>query len=409
MINNVTDARKSNLTKKAQTYLEKLCIEIPTRRVGSAGNRAATAFFADKVTSFGFETRCPAFDCVDWTQDGAELTIDNTSFEVFASPYSLGCQVTAPFIVISTIEELETADFSDKVVLLRGEIAKEQLMPKNFPFYNPDHHKRIIKLLETKKPRAIIAATTQDPGLAGAVSPFPLIEDCDFDIPSVYMTDEEGNRLLEHAGAEVSLISQAERIPATGCNVVARKGAVSNRRVVLFAHIDAKMGTPGAIDNATGVVILLLLAELLADYSGDLGIEIVALNGEDYCFAPGEQLYVSENAGKFDEIVLGINMDGVGYHQGHTAYSLYDCPAHIDVAIREVFSNYAELVEGEPWYQSDHGLFLMHQRPALALTTSHFIELWTEITHTPKDRPEIVNVTKLVDVAVALRKVVLSI
>jgi len=31
------------------------------------------------------------------------------------------------------------------VLLLRGEIAKEQLMPKNFTFYNPDEHKRIIR------------------------------------------------------------------------------------------------------------------------------------------------------------------------------------------------------------------------------------------------------------------------
>ena len=49
-------------------------------------------------------------------------------------------------------------------------------MPKNFPFYNPDHHKRIIDLLENKAPRAIVAATSRDPQMAGArISLFPLL------------------------------------------------------------------------------------------------------------------------------------------------------------------------------------------------------------------------------------------
>jgi len=384
-----------------------LCLEIPNRRVGSEGNRAATDFFAGIVASFGFETESPAFDCIDWTQDGAHLSMDGTPFESFVSPYSLGCRVSAPLIVASTVEELEAAEVSNKTILLRGDIAKEQLMPKNFPFYNPDEHKRIIQLLETKKPQAIIAATSRDVALAGAVYPFPLIEDGDFDIPSVYMTDEEGNRLAERAGKEISLESRARRIPARGCNVIARKGAHPNRRVVLFAHIDAKDGTPGAIDNATGVIVLLLLAELLADYSGDLGVEIVALNGEDYYSSPGEQQYLAINAGRFAEIILGINLDGVGYYQGNTAYSLYDCPSDIASSIHKVFSAHKDLVEGERWYQSDHGLFLMNQRPALALTSDRFTELWTEIAHTPKDSPEIVDTIRLANVAAALRDLLL--
>jgi aminopeptidase YwaD len=176
---------------------------------------------------------------------------------------------------------------------------------------------------------------------------------------------------------------------------------------VLFAHIDARIGTPGASDNASGVIVLLLLAELLMDYSGNLGIEIVAMNGEDYYAAPGEQQYVAINTGRFDEIMLGINLDDVGYHRGNVAYSLYDCPAAMAASIRQVFSGYKDLVEGEPWYQGDHGLFLINHRPALAITSELLMELMTEITHTPKDRPEIVDPTKLVNVAFALRDLLL--
>lgn len=395
------------LTEKAQGYLQRLCVDIPSRRVGSQGNRAATDFFAGVMASFGFATESPQFDCMDWRRGDVQLTVGGVPFEAFISPYSLGCHARAPLVVASTDEELEAAQASGKIILLRGEVAKEQLMPKNFPFYNPDRHKHIIQWLEAKRPQAIIAATARDVQMVGSQYPFPLFEDGDFDIPSVYMTDVEGDRLALHAGEEVSLESRAERIPSQGCNVIARKGAHPDRRVVLFAHIDARMDSPGAGDNASGVIALLLLAELLADYAGNLGLELAALNGEDYYANPGELQYLAMNEGKFSEIILGINLDDVGYTKGKVAYSLYDCPADIAGAVRTTFSAYDGMVEGEPWYQGDHGLFLMNQRPALAITSELLVELMTEITHTPKDRPEMVDTAKLVHVAMALRDLLL--
>jgi len=395
------------LAEKAERYLERLCVEIPSRRVGSDGNRAATDFFAETAASFGFRTECPEFGCIDWAQEGARLTAGGESFEAAPSPYSLGCDVNAPLTVVSSADELEAAEITDAIVLLRGEIAKEQLMPKNFPFYNPDEHRRIIGLLESKAPRAIIAATTRNPELAGAVYPFPLIEDGDFDIPSVYMTEDEGRRLASHGGEMVALESRARRIPSSGCNVVARKAMAAPRRIVLCAHIDSKLGTPGALDNAAGVVTLLLLAELLEDTDCRLGVEIVAINGEDYYAASGEKLYLEHNRGALSNIALSINLDAPGYRQGPTAYSLYDCPDAIAAAVRNTFGGYADLVEGEPWYQSDHMVFVQNQAPALAITSEGLMEIETAVAHTPKDRPELVDCAKLAMTASALRDLIL--
>jgi aminopeptidase YwaD len=391
----------THLTTRAAALLQRLCVDIDSRRVGSSGNRQATDFFANHVAAFGFEVEQPAFDCIDWVDDGVDLTVHDHAFAAFASPYSLGCQVEGPLAVVSTVEELVAADLAGRVLLLRGAIAQEQLMPKNFTFYNPEHHQRIIALLEQKAPAAIIAATGRNPELAGAVYPFPLIEDGDFDLPSVYMTDVEGERLAGLVGQRVVLHSRAARIPSSGCNVIARKGDRA-RRVVFFAHIDAKAGTPGAIDNATGVVILLLLAELLADYAGEVGVEIVALNGEDYYAASGEMQWLAMNHGRMEQIVLGVNMDGVGYRLGKTAYSLYNCPAEIEQAIRAVLATRDGMAEGDPWYQSDHGLFVYNGVPALAFTSDDFVTLWTEIAHTPRDVPQIVEPARLVEVAHAL-------
>lgn len=397
-----------HLSPQAASYLRRLCFDVPHRRLGSAGNQAATKFFATVVTSFGFETTCPRFDCIDWTHGDVHLTAAGEPFEAFVSPYSLGCHASAPLAVASTVQELEAADLSNRVVLLRGDLVKEQLMPKNFPFYNPDEHRRIIHLLETSNPLAILAATSRDPSLAGAMYPFSLVEDGDFNIPSVYLKDTEGDRLAEQAGSDISLAFEAARIPSWGCNVVARKGAPSGRRVVFCAHIDAKETTPGALDNAAGIAVLLLLAELLQDYAGGLEVEIVAINGEDHYSAAGELRYLQDNAGHLDEIALAVNLDGVGYREGHTAYSLYSVSPEMAVVVATAFSSHRGLAQGDPWVQGDHMVFVMNQRPAVALTSGAFTELWTEVAHTHRDTPDLVDGPRLVDCALALRDLLLA-
>lgn len=390
----------------AAAYLHTLCHTIPNRATGSPGNRAATDFFAATIGRFGFDVTAQTFDCYDWTAEGATLTAGREAFTAHPSPLSPGIELTAPLVVAATLEDLAAAECEGCLLLLRDELAQEQLTPKNYPFYQVEAHQQIIHLLEAKQPAAVITATDRNPEMAGAVYPFPLIEDGDFDIPSVYLTDVDGDRLAKHAGQPVTLISRARRIPAQGRNVIARKGADPSRRVVIMAHIDAKATTPGALDNATGITTLLLLAELLRDYSGRLTVEIAAINGEDYYSAPGEMVYLAQNDARLDEIVLGINLDGVGYRQGRTAWSLYECPDALSAAVRAALAPHRGLVEGKPWYQGDHMLLVMNGRPALALTSAEAFKLLATVIHTSSDTPDLVDPVKLVETAEALRDVV---
>lgn len=390
-----------DLAARAAAHMRLFCDVVPTRQVGSAGNATAVAYFARTVADLGFVTATPAFDVLAWESDGATLEVGGESFAAQVSPWSLGASVRAPLRVVSTVDELAGTDLAGTVVLLRGPLAREQLMPKHFPFYNPDEHQRIIALLEAKAPRAIISATERDTAMAGAVYPFPLFEDGDFDIPSVYIEDIVGALLADHAGLGVDLVIRSQRHPARAENVVARRGPVAPR-VVVTAHIDAKGGTPGALDNAAGTTVLLLLAELLVAYTGGLGVEIVAINGEDNYAVPGEKQFLADNAGRFGEMRLGVNLDGLGYREGATAYSLYGCPPELETAIRGVFGARPGMVEGEPWYQGDHMLFLANARPALAITSERAAELMARYIHSPLDRPELVAPERLAQAAEAL-------
>jgi aminopeptidase YwaD len=395
-----------SLVARAGEHMHHLCVALSTRVVGSQGNRDATTYFARVCREAGWQVQTPAFQCIEWKESGADLSAGDAIFQANVSPFSMPALASARLSVATSLEELEGADIQGKIILLRGEIAAEQLAPKNFPWWNPEEHRRIIAALERGAPAAVVAATTRNPETAGAAYPFPLIEDGDFDIPSVYMTAEEGQKLAVYAGREIDLAIRSSRIPAQGTNVSARKrgSADASPRVAITAHIDAKRGTPGAIDDAGGITVLLLLAELLAGqltaFPDDTDIELVAFNGEDYYSAPGEQLYVRMN-GDLSDVLLNINIDGAGYIKGETHFSLYECGEALATRARETFSG-GGLIEGPQWVQGDHTIFVMSGRPAIAITSEMMTELTTEITHTANDTVAVVDPGRLAQVATAL-------
>ncbi len=267
------------LLEGAEYCLKTLCSEFGNRSVGSPGNLRATAWFRDRVEELGWEVESHRLSVVDW--EGAPVTLESggKSFTAFPSPYSMGCDTEGAIVPVSTVEELELLPSCPGLLFLHGEIAREQIMPKNFRFYNPPLHHRIRSRIEELAPRAVVTATGRNSALAGGAYPFPMFEDGDFDVPSVFITEEEGRRLLETPPGTCRLFSPCRRIPAQAWNIIARRGDPARGRVVITAHIDAKKGTPGAIDNATGVTVLLLLAELLGDHTGTPALELVPSTG----------------------------------------------------------------------------------------------------------------------------------
>jgi len=396
------------LQKKAEYYLNELCVVIQERSVGSEGNRQATKVFKKEMDDAEWKTESIPLDVIDWQTEGAFLSVNGENFNILSSPYSNGFYGNGDLVAISTINELEKHNIESKIVLLHKEIAKEQLMPKNFVFYNPDEHQRIIHILEKSKASAFICATGRNGALAGGSYPFPLIEDGDFDIPSVYMTDIEGEKLLKHVGKTIQLESLCYRIPAKAYNVTAYKNHGSSDKIVISAHIDAKKGTPGALDNAAGVVVLILLGHLLKNYAGRKSIELVAFNGEDYYAVPGQMNYIQCNRNNLDKILLNINIDGAGYKESDTAFSLYHLPDTLQNTIHEILDSSQGMKEGKPWVQGDHSIFVHFGIPALAVSSDWFVNNidTQDITHTEKDTADLIDCSKLVDIAIALKKII---
>lgn len=81
------------LLKQTNKHLQFLCSDISERRVGSEGNRQATGYAKNTFQKSGWETEETLLSVMDWKTDGATLRCGQEYFEVFSSPYSLGCLV----------------------------------------------------------------------------------------------------------------------------------------------------------------------------------------------------------------------------------------------------------------------------------------------------------------------------
>ena len=397
--------RDPAIRERVAGYLQDLT-SYPDRHVGGRGNKAATTMFAAKARELGFLVQVELFDCVEWEFGEARIDAGPESFEAHVGPYSMPLEITAPLVAVSTVGALESEAIRGAIVVLHGPIASGQVMPKNFTFYNPEEHKRIVRALERFAPAAVVAATGRDAQMVGSQYPFPLFEDGDLDVPNAYMKDVDGERLVAHAGSEVSVRIDSRRVPTTAEHVVATLPGTGAGRVVVTAHIDSRKGSPGALDNASGVATLLALMELLSDYQGLHTIEVVPFNGEDNYANPGEMLWVAQNEGRFDDIVLGVNIDDAGQRGTSNHVSFYACPDDVERSVREAMVGRPELAEGPQWFQSDHAIFGIYGRPAIAIASSDIEGFMAAYAHSERDTAELADPELIAAAAGFLREVV---
>ena len=393
---------------RVQAHLATLCAA--PRVVGEAHNKVANDYFARAVTVLGFVVERVSFPCVVWARGSATLVAGGRRWSVRPGSYSRPFSGRARLVAVATVDELEALDVPGAVVLLHGPVAAEQLTPKHYPFYAIEHHTRIVAALESARPAAILAATGRDAAMMGSLYPFSLIEDGDFDVPHAFLTDVEGAELRACVGQEVTLRIDSDRQATTAEQIIATWPGAGERRLVVSAHIDTYRDTPGALDNAAGVAVLLELAALLAaghpdDVEGggaELSwptVELVPFNGEDHYGAGGEVAYLAARAVTPEAVALAINVDAVGWREHTNEVSLYGVPDGLGTSIRARLPGHPGLVEGEPWPQSDHMIFAMRGVPALAITSADVAGLLRHLAHTERDTTDGVDPGAVVGVA----------
>lgn len=369
-------------------------VTIP-RAVGTEGNNRVIKLQEKMLGESGYTIKSMPFLCKVWDTAYSWIEWENKELEIRVSPYSKGFIGEGVARIANTLEELTELSCENTILFLAGELAKEPLQPKNYPFYFPKEHEIMINLLEEKKPAAIIAVTGKHP-MCG-LNPYPLFEDGNFQIPSGYVSVSNLKKIKENIiGKNVSVHITSNCIETKSKQIIANKSVKKpTGKIVICGHMDSKNHTQGALDNATGVVALLKTAERLKLKNYD--VDIVPFNTEEYYGANGELIYLEEVKNENEKIDLLINIDSVGHIGSKAAVSLYHIPELLKTHITDIIRKRKNMQTGESWYAGDHAAFSFLGVPCLAITSSDIGEGGLDCTHTMEDTLQTVDEKLLVE------------
>jgi aminopeptidase YwaD len=370
-----------------QSHLHRLAVEIGPRPSFSPASQEAGSYIASVFKKYGFGIEEQVFSSRSWKDMGIKLTVDGHRLTAYTNAFSPPCSIVAQIVPISTLDELESADLEGRIALIFGDLTTAPLSPKSW-FLKTERDDQTITLLEEKKPAAVLAVQS------GQGEEIRLIEDWEFLPPSATIPPAAAMALLSKPGAEVSLKISSHQEPGSAANIVARKEGRRSEQIVLMAHYDTKIDTPGATDNASGVSVLLALASLLENIDLNYSIELVSFCNEEY-LPIGDDEYTRRRGDVYGDIIAAVNFDGLGQVLGANSITLVGGSDPFRQGLESLTSKYSGLVWVDPWPESNHSTFSFRGVPAIAFTTRGGLPL----AHLKTDTVEWVSTKKLAEAA----------
>ncbi|WP_064094069.1 M28 family metallopeptidase [Rossellomorea aquimaris] len=379
----------SSLQDQVMKHARFLSREIGCRPVGTVENLRAGNYIENVFKEAGLEVETQEFDVPHWELNEAYVTLDSERLDVKSNNFSAPCEVRGEVMAFCTIEELEAAqDLSGKIAFLYGELSKENFVPKGFTIYNPVHHQQIISLLEQKKPAAVITVRMQKE------SSLPIFNDWDFAIPSATVTPEVGLRIRNNHSSPLSLIIKSERTPGKTKNIIGRVNGTRPERIIICAHYDTVFETSGAFDNASGVSVMLLLAEeIMKQNSRRVGFEFISFSSEEY-LGLGDEIFLRENKHDLQQALVAMNFDGVGQALGTNNLTLMSGSKELENQLKLLKKNFPSVQWTNPWYESNHFTFFAKGIPSIPFSCTGVADL----LHTKDDQIHWLRSDKLVEV-----------
>jgi Iap family predicted aminopeptidase len=365
---NHMDRTLPSLFERAYQHIHKLSVEIGPRLSATPTNLAAGEYIRKILSDLDYQIEPQPFDAPAWREIGVTLKAEDELLLAAANTFSPSCSLTATMVPACTLAELKAAELFGKIALLYGDLTKSPISPKSW-FLLSEWESELIGLLETGQPAAVITVQTR-PGDIERVT-----EDWAFKIPSLVVSAQTARQLLllpPQTRIQVEIDTVLE--PGQTANIVARKKGLGRagalpERIVVMAHYDTKPDTPGALDNASGVGVLLALAEWFAAQELGCTLELVAFANEE-SIPIGDEEYLRRGESYFPEITAAINFDGVGQIVAASSITAISCSPEFDAWVREQAQEFPGVVWVEPWPQSNHSTFSWRGVPSLAFSSS---------------------------------------
>jgi Zn-dependent M28 family amino/carboxypeptidase len=338
------------------------------RRAGSAAEQAALAFVHARLAAINSAAAVEPVAYAGWRCSAAALMLaDGTPLACNAL---LGSLSTPPDGIAAEVVDLgrgTAEDFARHAGAIAGRFA---LVRHEYPFSAVHVHRRRKYgwAMEQGAAGFIIANPWRGAGpLAGSSGRGGAAAG----IPAV-ATDFESAARLAASGAQharVHLTVAGEDYAAQTAVVILDLPGQTTQCIALSAHVDGHDLAESAMDNATGVAVVLAVARAFAPLiaSARRGLKVCLFSAEEWALAGSRQYLDRMPAAERAAIALNINLDTVGGDTHLTALTsefprLAEFVRDTAAAAGITLGTYAPMMSN-----SDHYNFARHGIPALRL------------------------------------------
>ena len=351
------------------TFLTELTA-LGSRMGGSEGERRAADLIHDAFERAGLtDVRTDPFEASTWERGETELRVETSArdgstttrrFEALALPYSPAGTVEREFVDVGygTPEEVDEEDVDGRIVVA------STTTPSGSRFI---HRMEKFSYAIEQGATGFVFVNHVDGQLPPTGS---LTFGDEADAIAVGVSKETGAWLREYAAnttgpaGRMSLDVDATTRPGESRNVVGRVGPDTDDRVLLVAHYDGHDIAEGALDNGCGIATVVTAAEILTEAELDVGVDVVAVGGEEIGLLGSEHLAETIDA---DQVRSVVNVDGAGRFRDLVALShTSEATAGVATEVSEATRHPIE-VEPEPHPFSDQWPFVRRGVPTLQL------------------------------------------
>jgi aminopeptidase YwaD len=291
-------------------HVEYLSEYVGPRIYGTETERKASEYIASVLEEYGLDTAVERFTIPSYITKGAKLKIVESEQGIDCVPLTYSAStpfggLERPLVCVGdgSEAEYEGKDVSDKIVLVR-QPAKDRIHT----------YKKIVATAAALGSAGAIIYSREGPPCNYSLAPgeLPLI-------PTVSISSTEGQnillKLLEIGEVKVHLTINVEENGLESCNVIGtlQGNAQKEDMVVLCAHIDSVIGSPGANDNGTGVAAVLEIAQASIKVQLEKTMKFLFFGAEEphpYCL--GSRYYVKKHKSDMAKIKAVLNLDEIG-------------------------------------------------------------------------------------------------
>ena len=309
----------ASIDSLASKHMSVLCDAIGVRWGGTEGERVAAEYIHSQFNELDLHDPCiEAFSMDSWEASSSGISIVNEQERSIDARASLFCPSTntkASLVNVGYGMDHEVQQVRDD---LKGAVA---LISSGYePFSTPES---LTVRLERLVSLGVVAVINPC-GIAGRHTAHGHAGDWRDEspntvpLPLIHTSREDGALLARRAdsGVKVAVSVVAKNFSRKSCNVVGDLlgDPWPNEWLILGAHHDTTLDSPGANDNASGATVVLETARLLTNLKREFGIapgcsiRFVTFGSEEQGLQ-GSNAYVDHHYGKDPKPLLMINLD----------------------------------------------------------------------------------------------------